>query len=101
MFSTTKFTPISGPRYLIISRRKTSLPLPGLEWVTSVTVECGYFGCASAGAAAMTARATAATAARAIVLWLVNMASLLLLSLRIPADSCGPSGVRFVEDFQN
>ena len=31
-----------------ISRRKTSPPAPGLEWVTSVTTLCGYL----AGAAA-------------------------------------------------
>src|SRR5581483_5197151 len=50
-----------GPRCLISSRAKTSLPPPGLEWVTSVTVLCGYF----AGAAAIVMVETAMTATAA------------------------------------
>src|SRR3712207_4668092 len=48
-FSTTKVALMYLPRCFDISRRKTSLPPPGLEWVTSVTTWCGYAaGCAPA-----------------------------------------------------
>src|SRR4051794_24953392 len=58
-FSTAKFTFMAGPRYFTSSRRNTSLPPPGLEWVTSVTLLCGYGLAACADAVDIPVKASA------------------------------------------
>src|SRR4249920_2677107 len=69
MFSTTNRTLRIGPRCFARSRRKTSLPPPGLECVTSVTRSTGYGGLASVCArAAVTVAQRTTRLKRAIVM---------------------------------